>query len=628
MKIRNRDLKKGSGLAAIGLGLSVLFTLFLTLMAHDAVRRSAKTTFDAEVSQIEIAIRNRFKAYEQVLRGGAALFDASDEVSAEEFAVYTHRMRLPKHFPGIQGIGWSIRIPNNGVAEHERQIRDRASSQLDPERQEIYRQYSVYSVGDLQEQPFRTSIIYLEPLDKRNQKALGLDMFSERTRNRAMRIAAVTGQPALSGRVTLVQEIDADVQPGFLVYQPVYSGSPITPEERLASLLGFVYSPFRVRDLMTGILGERSESVDFEIYDGAEVNREGLLFDQDGDDVLHFDPAAYPHKFVRTVSMQIAGHSWTIFLGSSARFDAAHGNTIAGSVFAGGLMISCLLTLIIRSLANTRERALVLAQDMTQDLRASESRAQELAQELGRSNDDLQSFAHVASHDLQAPLRQITSFIDLLKMEYGEKLDEQANQYIEHASRGGKRLSQLVKDLLEYSRANGQNEKKEIISSDEALQSALENLQIQINESNAQIVFGELPEIQAHFDQIVRVFQNLIGNAIKYCESTPRVEIQAQRRERDWSFSIQDNGIGIEPRYLERIFIMFNRLHSGDKYEGTGIGLATCKKIIERNGGSIEVESCPSEGTKFTFSIPIPADQVHDSDDQKPASSRRGAPSV
>ena len=224
-------------------------------------------------------------------------------------------------------------------------------------------------------------------------------------------------------------------------------------------------------------------------------------------------------------------------------------------------------------------------------------------QELARSNSDLQQFAYVSSHDLQEPLRAVAGCLEILQRRYKGNIDEKADELIFHAVDGAKRMQILINDLLAFSRVGTST--RAMISSEHALQAALANLQRGIAETGAQITSDQLPEVYADHAQLTLLFQNLLGNAIKYRQAkTPRIGIATQREGDFWKFSIRDNGIGIEPRYFERIFGLFQRLHSRSQYAGTGIGLAICKKIVERHGGAIGVESVPDKGSCFHFTLP------------------------
>jgi light-regulated signal transduction histidine kinase (bacteriophytochrome) len=225
-------------------------------------------------------------------------------------------------------------------------------------------------------------------------------------------------------------------------------------------------------------------------------------------------------------------------------------------------------------------------------------------EELKRSNEELEQFAYVVSHDLQEPLRSITGFVQLLARRNREAKDEKSEHYTERIVAGVGRMRELIADLLKYSRVSTRGNPFEPVDCTELLKKVLDSLQAAFEESGAMICCGLLPTVRADGSQLGQLFQNLIGNAVKFCdESAPQIHIGAEKRDGAWVFSVRDNGIGIEPQDQERIFGVFQRLHTREEYEGTGIGLAVCKKIAERHGGRIWVESIPGEGAIFSFTI-------------------------
>ena len=226
--------------------------------------------------------------------------------------------------------------------------------------------------------------------------------------------------------------------------------------------------------------------------------------------------------------------------------------------------------------------------------------------ELKRSNDELQQFAYVSSHDLQEPLRMVTSYTQLLAGRYKGRLDSDADEFIAFAVDGCNRMQGLIKDLLAYSRAGTNGKVLHEVSAENALKEALANLRATIDQSSAVVTHDALPAIRTDETQLTQVFQNLVGNAIKYHGTeVPQVHVSATKNGgNEWTFSVRDNGLGIDPQYFERIFILFQRLHGRDEFDGTGIGLAICKKILERLGGRIWVESQPEKGSTFYFALP------------------------
>ena len=236
---------------------------------------------------------------------------------------------------------------------------------------------------------------------------------------------------------------------------------------------------------------------------------------------------------------------------------------------------------------------------------------QEHTEELERSNSELEQFAYIASHDLQEPLRKVASFTQLLQRRYAGQLDARADQYIEFAVDGAKRMQALINDLLQYSRVGRSAREPSLVSSDAALAQARNNLATAMEETGATVETGHLPLVLAELPLLTAVFQNLLSNALKFSGGKPpRIVITCTRDEPFWLFSFADNGIGIEPEYAERIFVIFQRLHERTAYPGTGIGLAMTRKIIEYFGGRIWLDTSYTEGSRFLFTLPMPAETM------------------
>jgi PAS domain S-box-containing protein len=224
--------------------------------------------------------------------------------------------------------------------------------------------------------------------------------------------------------------------------------------------------------------------------------------------------------------------------------------------------------------------------------------------ELNRSNEELSQFAYIASHDLQEPLRMVSSYTQLLSQRYVGKLDSDADEFIAFAVDGATRMQGLIQDLLAYSRIGTKRMDVTKVATQKALDIALKNLSTAIIDSDARVTNDPLPAVQADEMQLVQLFQNLIGNAIKYrTAQAPQVHVAALQKRGKWQFSVKDNGLGIEEQHYDRIFGMFQRLHNRTEFSGTGIGLAICRKIVERNGGEISVTSKPGRGSTFRFSL-------------------------
>jgi PAS domain S-box-containing protein len=240
-------------------------------------------------------------------------------------------------------------------------------------------------------------------------------------------------------------------------------------------------------------------------------------------------------------------------------------------------------------------------------LRLAHDELEAQARDLTRSNEELQQFAYVASHDLQEPLRMISSYTQLLGRRYGDRLDGDAKEFMEFIVDGAARMKQLIEDLLAYSRVGTRGREFQDVDSGATLAKALANLRAAQEASGAKITHDPMPRVIADPAQLTQMFQNLIGNAMKFRGAeAPAVRVSAETRDQVWVFTVKDNGIGLDPQYADRIFMMFQRLHNKSEYPGTGIGLAICKKIVERHGGRIWVDSQPGHGSTFGFTLARP----------------------
>jgi signal transduction histidine kinase len=269
----------------------------------------------------------------------------------------------------------------------------------------------------------------------------------------------------------------------------------------------------------------------------------------------------------------------------------------------------------LRSLGSAMEQ-------MRQRILAELSEVETQAVDLRRSNAELEQFAYVASHDLQEPLRKVASFCQLLQSRYGGQLDERADQYIEFAVDGAKRMQSLINDLLAFSRVGRMQSEIAVVDGDELLRRAMANVATAIEETGADIRSEPLPELEVEVSLVVALLQNLLANAIKFRRegTAPVVRISVTDHDGMHEFAVHDDGIGIAPEYAERVFVIFQRLHTKEEYEGTGIGLAMCRKIVERHGGRIWIEPNVARGTTVRFTLPVIApeepDQAHEADDE------------
>lgn len=571
---------------ALLLGLSAL--IYNELKAANALQ--AERAFASRKVEVVRALDQRLATYSQVLRGGLGLFSASTHVERQEWKTYVASLELEQRYPGIQGVGYAEFITPQDLAAYERAVQA-----------EGHPGFAVRPSGARQ---VYSSITYLEPFDERNKQAFGYDMYSQETRRAAMDQARDLGDVAISGKVTLVQEITTDVQSGFLIYLPFYGTgvAPMTVAERRANIKGFVYSPFRMGDLMRGVLGESLDDISLRIYDGDQAavdvqDPAHLMFVGDN------PPSRVEAGLTETILFQFGGHSWTLEITAQPWFALSHSSANPRNVLYICLVICLLVFGIMLAYATTQRRAKALARHMTRSL-------EERGVELARSNQELERFAYAASHDLRSPLRAISSLTGWLEADLTPVLTEESREHLTLMRSRISRMESLLSGLLEYSRIGSGEEQVQLVDSGAMVKDLVDTLHIP--EAFTIKIAPGLPNFYGHRAPIMHVLQNLIDNAIKHHDKLDGMVWVSGADDEDFvTFSVTDDGPGVAEAYHTRIFEMFQTLKRRDEVEGSGLGLAMVKRYIERNGGEISVDS--TEGStgstfKFTWRKAIAAD--------------------
>lgn len=577
-------------------GISLALTLWTSHVVSETELESANSEFDARVSNVQQAIVKRMEAYEQVLRGGVGLFSAAAHVDHAEWKAYVKQLGVKEYYPGIQGIGFSQHVRAEDLDSHVQKIRS-----------EGFPDYKLWPEGN---RSIYTAIVFLEPFDFRNRRAFGFDMMSEPTRRAAMERARDTGAAAVSGKVILKQETATDVQAGFLTYLPVYAnGKPTTTvDERRSALLGYVYSPFRMDDLMDGILDQDRSALSLAVYDGKTASPGALTFSSG-----EANPSAL---FTRTISVDLTGRTWTLNIASLPQFESSLSLGKSRVVLISGALITLLVMIVAWLIANTGARALRLAQDMTFALRESEKKIQRLNTDLERRvkertseldavNQELEAFAYSVSHDLRAPLRAMSGLSQALGEDYANKLDDVGKDYISRVVAACKRMGDLIDDLLALSRIT----RTEINRTEINLSDLAETIAEELRESarERKVDFKIQPNVVAHGDTTLlrTVLENLIGNAWKYSSKKPHttIEFGMTGDASQPAYFVRDDGAGFNMEYADKLFKPFQRLHRATEFEGTGVGLASVANIIRRHGGRVWAESEIDRGTTMQFTL-------------------------
>ena len=483
----------GRTAARLVLALAVTLGAASWYSSRRALDEAIEQRFAFRTDEVTTAIEEQMATYQQVLASGVGLFNASSDVSRDEWRTFVESLALQEKWPGIQGMGFAVPVDPADIASHESVIRaegfpDYQLNPVEPARDEY------------------TAIVFLEPFDWRNQRAFGYDMWSNEVRREAMARARDTGKPASSGLITLVQETEEDVQRGFLTYLPVYEGgvTPASVEQRRMELIGWVYAPFRMGDLMHEVVGARSD-LNFEVYDNGVMTAENLLYDTD--EVLTL--VGGDQSDLRSESpVTQAGRDWLIVLTATDELTVDINKNQPTLIAIGSILFNILLFFVIRTLSSLERRASEIAQGMIGDLteaKASlEQRSAELEHytvELERSNKELAQFAHVAAHDLQEPLRTIGNYSELVSNRYADQLDDDGKRWLGFMSDGAQRMSNLIRSLLQYSSIDGAQAEFRAVDLDLVVDLALRELETGISETGAQIVRSPLPTVMGDATQ-------------------------------------------------------------------------------------------------------------------------------
>lgn len=575
---------------------SLLLTFGAWYIASQQAKKNMQKRFDFQAEHIVQLVQERMGRYEEALWAGvAALHVIPDKASRQDWYTFSRNLKIEKRFPGINGIGViHMQTPESLPAYLAWQ------RQLLPD-------YAIHPVHDKNEY---WPITYIEP-EQDNAKAVGLDMAHEHNRYTAAKKSRNTGSAQITGPIVLVQ--DAQKTPGFLFFVPWYivDDLPASQKGRQETFRGLVYAPFIIFKLMHGVLANSNRQVNFSLYDG-----ESELYSELTNESVNYD--ANP-LFKRNIHLDLYGRSWRFHIQSSSLFREQHTHYQPLMILVGGIIIDTLLLILFVVLARANNRAVLYADEVTRHL---QHRQVELATQNARledANSELNQFAYIASHDLKEPLRTLRTFSNyLLKDLEAEKWDR-VTEDVHHVDSAAKRMTSLITALLELSRAGNADLLLSPIFSGQLIEDIKNNLKAQLEDSGAEVTVEDSGLVfSADKSLLTQVLQNLVSNAVKFHKSdhipTVAIRIIPADTPTYGLIEIQDEGIGIEPSQLDTIFLAFKRLHGISEYEGTGIGLAIVKKIVERHGGTITVNSTLGDGSCFSLCLPLDknSENTHD----------------
>ncbi len=557
-----------------------ILTAAITLFTNTIVENQDKEEFVSVCHEIEIKINTRLQAHILILRAGTALFAVSDTVTRNEWKEFIDRSKIHETLPGIQGVGFSMVVPEKQLDKH-----------IDRIQKEGFPDYTIYPPG---KREVYTSIIYLEPFSGRNLRAFGFDMFSEATRRKAMELSRDSNMAMLSGKVDLVQETGEDVQAGTLMYVPVYENDkPVnTLEQRRAAIRGWVYSPYRMADLMEGILGRWEETdqyrIHLKVYDD-NISESSILYDSQ----KALDNK--PRKRLRTLMLPVDfnGKKWILLFTQSREFSFIKGTVLI--VLISGVIISVLLFIMALMFFKTVGRLQKIDQQN---------------EELQKINASKDKFFSIIAHDLKSPFNAIVGFSSVLVDQVKAKNYEGIERFAEIINQSSAKAMNLLMNLMEWSQSQtGRIEFNPEYFDMIELIKEVEYLLIDVAKQKLIELKNELPlHAKAWGDSamINTVLRNLISNAIKYTEFGGTIILSVETNPEGINVSVADTGVGIPKNRIGNLFRIDESFStSGTQDEkGTGLGLILCKEFIDNHKGKIWVDSQPGKGSTFHFWLP------------------------
>ena len=551
------------------LAIALVLTALTTWLLWRSFHESYSQRFRSETSQIQSLLVSRMNAYEAILRSTSSMITMNPAIDQLSFHTYVDHLNIPLNYPGVQGIGYSVLV----TADQEQQLiaHMRAGGMID------------FKLWPESAQTERQAIIYLEPLDERNKRAIGYDMLSDPIRREAMQRACDTGQPASTTHVTLVQEDGRHQQPGFLMYVPVYQlvqgEMPQTVEQRRERLLGFAYSPFRVTDLITNVLAPVANSpIDIQIYDGDQPIESERIY-QD----TSFPLAA--SSFKEEQQLMIAGNVWTIMYSAPPDYERS----------------SWLLLLLVLLVGLSFSSALFL-------FSRSQIYARYHAENAVRIRD---SFLWIASHELRSPLTILLGNVQLLEMRVMRETGfwEQEHHNLQMIIQQGQRMHRMIGVLLDHAQiqTGALHIKLQYLDLVPLATRVIDELQ-EASEKHS-LLFEAPAQLCIYGDELrlEQVFYNLIMNAIKYSPAGGSVMIRLLQEGQTAIVQVIDHGLGIPAKDQKDLFKEFYRASNVKerKINGSGLGLFVIHEIIRQHNGSIDVESELNEGSTFTICLPL-----------------------
>lgn len=579
---------------------SVLLTVGATVLFYQSAKTKDDIRFSNSVNRARFSIENRIGLYVALLKAGRGFIQSSNDLNRQKFKEFVESLQLEKNYFGAQGIGYTKTVYPREREKFLALIRERD-----------FPDYQIFPPG---EREFYQPIVYLEPYNERNQRALGYDMASEESRRGAMLQARDTGAAAATGKVELVQETDEDRQAGFLMYLPIYKNNfePASIEERRNNLDGFIYSPFRARNFLKDVQNNAgTHDIEIKIYD-TSADAERLLAQTENADG-RFLTGQITANYSTQNELQVGGRKWIIQYNSLPSFATQSSINWTPLIFSCGLIFSLLLFGMTYWEASTRAKLQKTAYDLTeseekiQGLLEKEQTARQIAEAANATKDE---FISVVSHELRTPLNAIAGWTRILKSD--DLSDDTKGLALQKIEKNLRRQTSLVEDLLNYSQLVSSNEslKKSEVDFSEVFESVYKEFESiakkkkitvhKLNRIDGQKVFGDE-------DKIKIVISNLLSNAFKFTPPDGRISTSLRAVDDYLEIKIEDSGRGIDSEFLPHIFDRFSQYDSSTtrKFGGLGLGLAVSEHIVRLHHGTIEAKS-EGEGKGSTFSVRFP----------------------
>ncbi|MGI8649090.1 MAG: CHASE domain-containing protein [Rubrobacter sp.] len=550
------------------LAISLIFTALSYLYARQSIEAEVGVRFQETVLVSEQSLERRTNSYLDAMVSSRAFLAVSGDVGTEEWETYISGLDFQDRYQGLQALGYARYLPSSGSRD------------------------------------VSTTVEFVGPSNLASKNLLGYDFYTEGLHRAAMQAARDTGEPQATSRdYVYVQNRNSGgpslaLRPGFFVYVPVYEAGPEpeTPAERRAAIRGFVFGAFGMEGLLAEIIPERAAPhIDFEVYDGLQASPRNLLYDADG--VLRAADGDFDPRYSESSGINVAGRDWSVYFASLPGFSPSGRQSLPNFALATGLLVTLALFAATWMLSTSREKA----EEATRKL-------EDANRKLEIANKELESFSYSVSHDLRAPLRSIDGFSQILTEDYSETLGAEGVAYLGRVRSASNRMGELIDDLLLLSRVIRAPLNRAEVNPTAVAREVAAEIQRRDPDRPVNWKILDTPAVSCDQSLLKAVLENLLGNAWKFTEKQDRPTIEfgysAEKDRR--AYYVRDDGAGFDPRYVDKLFGAFQRLHTTEEFEGTGIGLATVARIVRRHGGEVSAEGAVGEGATFCFTLEPP----------------------